>query len=256
MHATFSEPRNSSFILMLIMSLMLSHVAVGQQNPNGQLPVTSVARPYLFLIRDPAVYKELDLSPSQLRAMVSLNDELGSELWSMRNKSAEHIDATMNRARATAEASLTKILSNQQQQRLAQIELQTLATRAFLHDRLPHQLQIAEESIREIRAVIHRTQQAINGLFDGDSDELGQVLQEKGRNLWAQGQEEIFALLSDKQKTRWRILLGKKIDLSKLGYVTFKAPELQNSGKWINSSPTTLKQLKGKVVALHFYAFG
>jgi hypothetical protein len=181
---------------------------------------------------------------------------LGSELWSMRNKSAEHIDATMNRARATAEACLTKILSNQQQQRLAQIELQTLATRAFLHDRLPHQLKIAEESIREIRAVIHRTQQAINGLFDGDSDELGQVLQDKGRNLWAQGQEEIFALLSDKQKARWRILLGKKIDLSKLGYVTFIAPELQNSGKWINSSPTTLKQLKGKVVALHFYAFG
>ena len=90
----------------------------------------------------------------------------------------------------------------------------------------------------------------------GQSDESGQVLREKGRKLWSQGQEEIFALLSDKQKARWRILLGKKIDLSKLGFVTFKAPEFQSSGKWINSSPMTLKQLKGKVVALHFYAFG
>ena len=34
------------------------------------------------------------------------------------------------------------------------------------------------------------------------------------------------------------------------------APELQGIDEWINSKPTTLKDLKGKVVVLHFWTFG
>jgi hypothetical protein len=43
--------------------------------------------------------------------------------------------------------------------------------------------------------------------------------------------------------------------VSKLGRVKFKAPELKGGDSWINSPPLSLRQLKGKVVALHFYAF-
>ena len=35
-----------------------------------------------------------------------------------------------------------------------------------------------------------------------------------------------------------------------------KAPELIDSGKWINSPPLTLAQLRGKVVVVHYYACG
>ena len=34
------------------------------------------------------------------------------------------------------------------------------------------------------------------------------------------------------------------------------APELQGIDEWINSKPTSLKKLKGKVVVLHFWTFG
>jgi hypothetical protein len=34
------------------------------------------------------------------------------------------------------------------------------------------------------------------------------------------------------------------------------APELQDIDEWINSKPMTLKELKGKVVVLHFWTFG
>ena len=34
------------------------------------------------------------------------------------------------------------------------------------------------------------------------------------------------------------------------------APELQGIDEWINTRPTTLKDLKGKVVVLHFWTFG
>ena len=34
------------------------------------------------------------------------------------------------------------------------------------------------------------------------------------------------------------------------------APELQGIEEWINSKPLKLKDLKGKVVVLHFWTFG
>ena len=40
--------------------------------------------------------------------------------------------------------------------------------------------------------------------------------------------------------------------------VTLKtaAPELKGIENWINSKPLTLKELRGKVVVLHFWTFG
>jgi hypothetical protein len=35
-----------------------------------------------------------------------------------------------------------------------------------------------------------------------------------------------------------------------------RAPELAGIAEWINSKPTSLKDLKGKVVVVHFWAFG
>jgi hypothetical protein len=34
------------------------------------------------------------------------------------------------------------------------------------------------------------------------------------------------------------------------------APELRGIDEWINSKPTSLADLKGKVVVLHFWTFG
>jgi len=35
-----------------------------------------------------------------------------------------------------------------------------------------------------------------------------------------------------------------------------KAPEFEDIADWINSAPLTMKGLKGKVVVVHFMAFG
>jgi hypothetical protein len=34
-----------------------------------------------------------------------------------------------------------------------------------------------------------------------------------------------------------------------------KVPDFDSASKWVHSEPLTLEKLKGKVVALHFYAF-
>ena len=35
-----------------------------------------------------------------------------------------------------------------------------------------------------------------------------------------------------------------------------RSPELQGIDEWINSKPLSLKDLKGKVIVVHFWAFG
>ena len=35
-----------------------------------------------------------------------------------------------------------------------------------------------------------------------------------------------------------------------------QAPEFEHIAEWLNSNPLTLKELRGKVVVIHFMAFG
>ncbi len=63
--------------------------------------------------------------------------------------------------------------------------------------------------------------------------------------------------MSPVQKSVWQKSLGQDFDLTKLGRAKFKAPEFIDSGEWLNSEkPLTLESLAGKVVVVHFYAFG
>jgi hypothetical protein len=247
---------NLSAILVTTALLFVVQVAVAQQNPNGQLPVTSVAQPYLFLIRDPVVHDDLGLTTRQSQAVYTLNDELDDELWSMRNKSAQHIAETMQKAAATARTRLSSVLTREQHQRLEQIELWTLGTRAFMRDELPKKLGLSPDQREKVRSAVARTQEAIKDLSkELQSGGSRESLEKKVRALRTDEQKQVIAALSREQQQQWIALLDKRIDVSKLGRVKFKAPELHGREGWVNSPPLTLRQLKGKVVALHFYAF-
>jgi hypothetical protein len=58
------------------------------------------------------------------------------------------------------------------------------------------------------------------------------------------------------QKRRLTALLGPTFEPATLGQVSFKAPELSETGVWFNTDSLQLSELRGKVVALHFWAFG
>ena len=65
-------------LLLLGVALCLSANARGQHNPHGQIVVTSLADPYLVLIRDPVVHAELRLNDQQRQAIRALTDDLAS----------------------------------------------------------------------------------------------------------------------------------------------------------------------------------
>jgi hypothetical protein len=67
---------------------------------------------------------------------------------------------------------------------------------------------------------------------------------------------KVADVLTPAQRSIWMKTLGRDFDLTTLGRPEFKAPELVDSGDWLNSAPLTIKALAGKVVVVHFYAFG
>ena len=139
---------------------------------------------------------------------------------------------------------------------LRQIELWVLGMKSLLRNDVAAKMKLEPQQRTEIRDVITTAQQGMVDLrkqlnAGGDADELNKQF----RKLQVDQQQDTIALLTPEQKQEWVALLGKRIDLTKLGRIKFKAPELQSGAGWVNSEPLTMEQLKGKVVALHFYAF-
>ncbi len=243
--------------LPLLLMTVLLESAPGQQNPRGELPVTSTPHPYVFLIRDPVVLAELRASPQQREAIAALNAELDPGLWSMRNQGAASMERRMQEMTATARARMAEILNRDQQNRLNQIELWTLGTKAFMGDDLPVRLRLSEDRRQAIRERITLANEAAAELGKqvADGQDRKQAEKKVG-HLQADLQRGILKELSETQKQKWIELLGRRVDLSELGQVTFTAPKLHGASEWINSAPLSSDSLRGKVVALHFYAFG
>jgi len=227
-----------------------------QSNPNGVVPLHTSDQPYLFLVRDPVVHADLQLSTADLQELNAFNDQIDMEMWSMRNKGPDTVNQTVPRLISTTRRKLASLLTNEQNARIAQIELWVLGMRSLLRDDVAAQMNIDSAQQTSIRQIILETRKKIAELQKalnegGDADALNRQY----REAQVRQQEDIVAILSDEQKQSWVALLGKRIDVSKLGRIKFKAPEIISAAGWVNSEPLTLEKLKGKVVALHFYAF-
>ncbi len=68
--------------------------------------------------------------------------------------------------------------------------------------------------------------------------------------------QTVAGQLTDSQKQKLSSITGQPFDFSRVQRIYPRAPELTSEGvKWIQGGPVRLEELKGKVVAVHFYAF-
>ena len=241
---------------LLFMSCCFVAGVQAQQNPNGVLPLNNFDNPYLFLVRDPAVHQDLKLTPDVLKSLQAFNDQIDMVIWQTNNKQPAERDKMLAKAMSDTRAKLAGLLTAEQNKRIDQIQLWVFGMKSLMREDVARELQLDSSQRGEIRGIVTRTATTIAELRKqlndgGDATELNKQYRSAQRDQ----QQGIIDLLSAEQKKSWVALLGQRIDVSKLGRIKFKAPELQAGSGWVNSEPLTLEKLKGKVVALHFYAF-
>ena len=244
-------------ICLLVFLFACTAPSFAQQNPDGIFPLAMTDKPFLFLVRDPIVQKHLELSEEQQAKFTAVNDKVDQLMWTRRNKKSPQVAKIMEQATKETKSSLKQFLSKQQYRRILEIELWVLGLRGLTKDNIVKYLQLESQQSDDIKQIISDATKAKKGLQQklndgGNADELNKTFRVVQRNE----QNEIAALLTKDQKRKWIKALGEQFDTSQpLGRIRFKAPEITSDNGWVNSEPLSMEQLKGKVVALHFYAF-
>lgn len=238
-------------------ALLASRNISAQQNPDGRLPIGSYDNPLIFLLRDDEVLRDLKATPEQRASLRQLADKLDAMIWPARNQSAERSNAAWAEATTIARREGTEILNDSQQRRVEQIILWIQGTRALSRDDVAEKLQLNESQRKEIQEILAATNKEIDALRKRAADgESAAPLEEKARELRLAEQRQLLDKLTESQRRNWVALAGGRIDVSKLGRVSFHAPPLvAKASDWLNGSVSAGQQ-KGRVMAVHFFANG
>jgi peroxiredoxin len=214
---------------------------------------------YWLLLHDLAVKRELKLSAGQQAACEKLLDGLDLRYCPLRNKPKKEFQSGVAQLAADCRKSLAAVLEPAQAKRLNEIFYARLGTAMLLRDDVAERLQCAEELRNQIRPIVEETGKAVADLRKKAADpkldsESRESLERTFRETKINEQKRILSLLTPVQRTAWKAMLGDVFDTSLLGQTAFKAPELIDSQEWINSPPLQLRDLRDKVVVVHFYA--
>ncbi|MBS0262793.1 MAG: redoxin domain-containing protein [Planctomycetes bacterium] len=214
--------------------------------------------PGVFLLRDPLVQRELQLTPTQTTAAGELASEFNEAIWRFRDARIESPEAQREArlVNSKIEPRLRELLSPAQLSRLEGIGLQVQGASALGYVSTAQKLALTADqrrSIARIEAASRTTLQKLRTEASGtESAETSRLFEKRSREF----QQDLQAVLTAGQRDRWRELAGAPLELRRLRPLTAEAPELRNVTAWINTEPFELRQLRGKVVVLHFWTFG
>ena len=234
-------------------ALLLTSPAVAQQ----KIQYDTIPNPYLFLLREPAVWEDLKLTGKQQEGLTALNARVDGPLLALRNMPNDAADKVWGQLLSETETGAAKILSRDQQQRVKQIMLRVHGIECVQDEAVVDGLQISSKQRDAIQEIVKEARTGVAALREqAQAGKPREPLDKEFAKLRADEQKKILAELTPKQREQLTALLGRSFDVSKIGKVSFKAPELVVGGQWLNSPPLRMEQLQGRVVALHFWTFG
>ncbi|MDC0267819.1 redoxin domain-containing protein [bacterium] len=141
--------------------------------------------------------------------------------------------------------------------RLHQLELQAQGSRAFLRPEVVDYLNLTPFQTNRLHALFEQTERAAlvaREAFKQSSPDQRLATNQHAR-LRANETKATRLILTPEQRARYRKALGPTRNTKRFDRIYAQAPELIDSGAWLEDRPIRLSDLRGKVVLLHFYAF-
>lgn len=219
---------------------------------------SSIPEPLLFLVREPAVHRDLALTHAQQARLVAINERYDGELLSSRNVPPEEAQPRIANVLSGTREALDGLLDNRQRTRLGQLRYRVRGISLVLVPDAAAELGLTAEQRQRIEEILRATAAQVESLQQ--DVQSGKTSSQEATQLanTARRDEQIRVLeqLSEAQRSKLLTLIGPSFDLTRLGQVRFKAPEFSQTGQWINSEPQQLADLRGRVVVVHFWAFG
>jgi len=238
-----------TLLLLLILQVSLANSATAAPD--------NIPNPFLILVRDPAVHADLKLTTLQRQQVQTLTDQLDIPMWKMRGMRQEPGFAELHRLISITDTQLTRILTPPQKTRFHQIVLRAQRLEGLFRDDVAKLLSITTQQQSDLRTMIDATQKELTDLNSRKSqgEEAGAIQIEMAA-VNRKANDRLKEILSNQQRVEWSKLLGPDFDLNQLGDVRYKAPEFATETEWLHSRPLQLSNLRGKVVVIHYMAYG
>lgn len=212
----------------------------------------------LQMIRDDAVHQELGLSRTQTDRLLAELVEIDARWWVARNLPDSERRMQLERLTGQLRQRLRPILRPGQGERLAELERQALGTRMLLVEDVAEALSLTATQRAGLSDTFRETDRVTAELAEPSRSGQSTEPDPSRRIAERQDQErqQIQATLSRSQRAQIATLIGEPFDFSRVKRTLPIAPEFASGGAaWLQGKPTTLADLRGKVVAVHFYAF-
>ena len=212
----------------------------------------------LQMIRDDAIHRELDLTADQIARTRAALEEVDGPWFRVRIRPVDERIEKLAELTGKLENSLANILDESQSRRLEQLRNQALGTRMIVRDRVAGALGFSRsdreslyEEFRKTDAIAADVQNKLNA-GDIDPKKAAAVV----RDAQTSERKAFTSEMSNDQRLKLAELTGNRFDFSRVKRTYPMAPELMFEGaRWLQEGDFKLSDLKGKVVAVHFYAF-
>lgn len=240
---------------LIVAITLLAQLGVGAEDM-GDTYEGLIPQPLLGLVHAPEVHTELKLSEQQTADLEDVLRRIDARWFPARNLPVDK-QRTLN---AELESQVREWFASSstrtQQQRLRQLEFYAQGSRLLLRSEIAERVGLQRAQQQKLAALARVNEQAkkeISHTQYGDPALQGlQVKLEQAARAERDGMQKIV------QRDQWQKLtamLGEPFDPTRLKRIYPFAPEFVAVEHWVNSTPLTLRELRGQVVLVHFYAF-